>query len=90
MLITCIRHRFLTFIAFFLFSFGDVEVNTGIFGEDKGDWIDCETLRIFVYFLCGSQALVVISCAVTLCWCRYVHGLYFKKCMHLESLTIFV
>ncbi|XP_055996843.1 uncharacterized protein LOC125664663 isoform X3 [Ostrea edulis] len=46
------------------------QVNTSIDKEDIEDWIDCDTLTVVFYVLCGTQAFVILSCVVTFCWWR--------------------
>ncbi|XP_055996842.1 uncharacterized protein LOC125664663 isoform X2 [Ostrea edulis] len=55
---------------FSLSAQSSTQVNTSIDKEDIQDWIDCETLTVVFYVLCGSLAFVILSCVVTFCWWR--------------------
>ncbi|XP_055996848.1 uncharacterized protein LOC125667356 isoform X3 [Ostrea edulis] len=55
---------------FSLSTQSSTQVNTSIDKEDIEDWIDCETLTVVFYVLCGSLAFVILSCVVTFCWWR--------------------
>ncbi|XP_055996849.1 uncharacterized protein LOC125667356 isoform X4 [Ostrea edulis] len=64
----CLPH--MTKKNFSLSTQSSTQVNTSIDKEDIEDWIDCETLTVVFYVLCGSLAFVILSCVVTFCWWR--------------------